>query len=1538
MLGIAFEAQLARDTGAWCSAWWVNETALVAAHKTADELIELFAEGQSSPLNALDPGKAHIVRGVLVETVAAPVYEPAGPGAYRLSDDSGNDAITINLARVSLLDPQTPVLAFGAVRHLSDEPAYDIGRLVTAAAESTPGQQPGALGALRRRVPVASVVAADLAESTGGLRATGLHVLRTGLTCPDTAGGEPLVAPGLVDIDGEVGVIPSPHSPRPVAESETFLVAGYRLDPTNRPALVLEPVAPDAAVDPTDNLRVDVGTEVTVTLGDRIACEKGDIAELRTQAGEARFYVSGAAGLSTDDQDFLHRLPAGTEMAAVVVPDSAHQSLTVSLRPALWRQLLATSPDGRWHVARILAMSDGEITVELGQADPSLGIGHRFTSSAENAKDIGEFVAGGTVGVRLAPLALPFPTTSSHDTAAELAARHDDVFELRGDDLLVRMPPSRSLIQSLESLDSSDGWRHQLWQWYDECHVLVIAEIASAFATTADEPAGKPTPSAPTPPEAVTQTEAAETASADATAGTEMAARVPTDALHRLVTDGVPEPDLVGSVPNASVAITGDVVTITAERAPDARVILAAVRRRILPARGRIAVTQASAPTAEHIAAIGEQMDGEVRFEEDLLSAHVAAPSITELKTLLTRIEGEVPDAKGEVIAFADLEVIENGMSRQPSSAEPNPDPVAPELSGPERPTAGDIAPPHDDGHPDPSADPAAHATDGAATSAAWIDAPETNGSHNLGTADGSYPAELGAAETALPVADLDEAAAHFADDHADLAEDQVELTNGHRHHDAGEHDEPDEIAAPENTANHSWHDTWPDPVDDHTEVVEDRTEHTEAELTPTDEPDEVAAPEDTADHSWHDTWPDPVDDHTQHVDDHAELTEDHAENTETQLTTTDEPDDVAAPEDTADHSWHGTRPDPVDDHTELVEDHAASSDVSQGSEPVHDFVEPVDNAVSARQENALSWAPDALHENDTQAEDGVEQARGDGMLDDDETAMRWRREVHGNAVASPSASVDDEQPNASAGFAVEDDREAIDGADPVMRASEPASDEQAAAEGVPHDSSSDRWAGSLGHVGHQIATEAGELPGPAAGTEDATDADDAATSDEIAATAEPVPPPWAPMRRPEWQPDPAEVPAVATPPAAAWDAGWLEQDLDDDDYDDPFVDEPQVPQVRTAERLRQAVKSIRESATPNDAAPAVEQPDSIAPEPTIEPQPVAAWRDTDYDRHGNRGIESPSVWEEQESPAPRAPLLDVEAESDDDEGNADVGATPTPWSLEGEAALRGRKRTSALMMLGGVLMEVAAVAVFAIFLGAARPSAAPAAPPSQAVTTTAATVVDAQAGPSPFAGLVVPEPAPVASCWHVVMGTWGNESAAAGGATRLGAAGLVAASMLTDDIPDWGDGRFAAVVTVETEAQANDAIARAGEIGFSGVAVESTVESCADLAVVPATGSLGFIDVPLDAEYHDAVVWATARDLLAACDEPVGHRFCPDEPVSGDDFSRIAGMMDVELADDAASLAAVIGLPSPVFASQQPTRAELVAWLWEADQSFDGP
>ncbi len=223
-------------------------------------------------------------------------------------------------------------------------------------------------------------------------------------------------------------------------------------------------------------------------------------------------------------------------------------------------------------------------------------------------------------------------------------------------------------------------------------------------------------------------------------------------------------------------------------------------------------------------------------------------------------------------------------------------------------------------------------------------------------------------------------------------------------------------------------------------------------------------------------------------------------------------------------------------------------------------------------------------------------------------------------------------------------------------------------------------------------------------------------------------------------------------------------------------------------------------------------------------------------------------------------------------------GEPPRPRSTHGNSGATARS----VVKLLALLLAVAAVAAAVWY--AANDYFADEVPVPTDATGTSAAVVEAPAAPaatSLFSPLSDASAVAPSACWLAVMATWDTPEQAAEGVAQLRDIGLPATEMDSNLVPDWAADRTVGVVPVETASQAAEAVGRAGPAGFRGVAVESTVDGCAGLDVVPGGASLGFVDVPVGDADYSAILWVANTGLLTGCNPPIGDLFCPDAAVT---------------------------------------------------------
>lgn len=409
--------QTVPDPSDWCAQWWINERALqegwTGAMKTVRALSAAMKGEADRP--AL-PELADRARAILTRAMVGIRYERIDGADFKAIDTTSAEPQVAQLGRETLVDPGDLVLAFGRFRvpAKDDRPSrvfvshvvrfcdwavtdakagsgFDL--IMRCAEHALHGQSRDGLEAVRREIPVGTVVSFELGPVEGGVYAlNSVQVVAPPQRCPVAIGAdeldddrsgfdrdwdpigkltaevpeeelqEQIVNPReLENNDGEsrhaVGVESTNASPEVSSDASPMLggvkaswtsvplpmsgqgrVAGYEVARDGRVVLAIEPFASDNR-DAYGNADVGLGEEVSV-----IACgvvrhnEREYVQFARSDAGGYFFIDALDAALGNYDRSFSNRVAPGSRFAAVVVPDEK-DTLTITVLPGLHRSL-----------------------------------------------------------------------------------------------------------------------------------------------------------------------------------------------------------------------------------------------------------------------------------------------------------------------------------------------------------------------------------------------------------------------------------------------------------------------------------------------------------------------------------------------------------------------------------------------------------------------------------------------------------------------------------------------------------------------------------------------------------------------------------------------------------------------------------------------------------------------------------------------------------------------------------------------------------------------------------------------------------------------------------------------------------------------------------------------------------------------------------------------------------------------------------------------------------------------------------------------
>ena len=678
VLRIFSDAESAEDLSAWCATWWVDEEALAAVTAEAAELMT-FVETEVDADRLLDPMLAEGVRRILATSTQHIRYEPADAALYGADPGETGIVVGFRIAPTSVVDPGHALMAFGvAVRPSGNL----IDRVV--AFPGAPDRTVNHLTRVRSELPVGTIVEVGFADPDGGAHRIDAITVNDGpftRTGERIALGAPKTSRQLVR-SGELVAVATPVL---VAAGGPALVTGYSaLD--GRIALTLAPGAADGVVPAT----LTSGDRVSGRLGDVVSTPTAELREIVTGL-EQVFYVPGPAGIASNDDNFSLRLTAGTPVEAVVVPEDSAGGVRLSLRP--WARARLSEASGgatEWFPASVDKTPDDEenVRVSLLGEDSETGLRFEFTADATLVEDLGEAAATDRLEARLRT---PTPRDwMLPPEAASICPTHPDVFVEGEDGFALAGPMTLEVVSDLLDLDDSDEWMILVWRWYDESYLLTPVDLRPAGGDSAEDEIE------PAPP-ATIESEEQYT----------LAAKLPPGAVERVAAGRVPPWTESGT----TVLVEDDTITLVAPSGPVARQLIEDIRRRMLPAKGKIALTGDDEDAAARIGEAAAAANAIVTSEGDALL--VEAETVTSLRELFAAMTTEVPEAACTVTGFTDLQMVEAIAGAEALAATltamSDTSPGAPEasdveLAEPVAPATIDLTTPHGRiGGPDPT-------------------------------------------------------------------------------------------------------------------------------------------------------------------------------------------------------------------------------------------------------------------------------------------------------------------------------------------------------------------------------------------------------------------------------------------------------------------------------------------------------------------------------------------------------------------------------------------------------------------------------------------------------------------------------------------------------------------------------------------------------------------------------------------------------------------------------------------------------------------
>lgn len=720
LLRLFSEWQRSPDPDGWCATWWIDPDVLAQIESdVAAVFAGLATSGPLGMRHPVDPARAPQVRSALAQAFTTSELIQVGPGRYRSARDL--TAEPFYLSPATLVTPGDTIIAMrrdpqsGGVEHI-------------IAPGTSPIPPRDVLAPVRSVWPVGSIVDIEtLGNVPAGRLILNIFDIKKGFPRPHGATPSPAYPAG--DLPELIAAPTYASAPIDGSSEVRARITGYRIVDDRTAVLVVDPQAPGAPLDPSDQPDLGTWDDIEVVVRGLTAEHHGPMLEVSRTDGLGSFFIAPAAGLDANDHGFGGRLTEGAILPARVVPEPpAGTRLTVSLLPVAIRHLEATITDERLPVPGVVVDRDvtrGEVTVELAHRDTTTGMSHRFTFPVSRLGPGFDPAPGVEVDVVLRPDRSP--QRRRMRVNAELhrfTERNRDTFVVEhGWFGLGPSPPQIPAILALLALSDSSVWeREVVWMYEDNLHLEVAMAgprgSALMVRAAAESPGfllhapGRTTGSDPV--EAERSLPAAELP--------HMVAWLPAGAPQRVVgPEGAALAELRAGPGIVSVALAGDIVTVVGESGRAVRSAMSEIQRLILPAKGKLIV-----PPGQGKRLIGidgttlraiEGRTGCVATppgdEDELWS--IEGPSSQAVKEFIRLASEQVAGVIGRVTDVEDLEVLEDttipgGKRRQPPRGAPQPPRGAPQ------PSAG--APEHAPGPPSDATAASERASNGDVTPA----------------------------------------------------------------------------------------------------------------------------------------------------------------------------------------------------------------------------------------------------------------------------------------------------------------------------------------------------------------------------------------------------------------------------------------------------------------------------------------------------------------------------------------------------------------------------------------------------------------------------------------------------------------------------------------------------------------------------------------------------------------------------------------------------------------------------------------------------
>lgn len=691
ILRVFSEWQSSADPDGWCSTWWINPGVLAKVESDVAAVFESLAS--SGPLGLrrpVDVSRAPAVRGALADAFENSFFVKAGQNAYRpIGEEPGSAAPPLTPSHAVLVDPVDQIIALGR-----DDDTGVLEHIISVDANGESAVD--ALATVRDQWPVGSIVEIEtLGSVPSGRMVTDILTLHRGFAYPDGADAAP---PAEAVHMPELLAAPA-YSSNPIDATARLRVRvlGYRVGEEGQAVLVVDPLAADAPIDPSEHPDLATWDDIELTVRGITDDHLEELVELARSDGYGSFFVPLAAGLSANDQSFGTRLVEGAKLTARTLPEPpAGKTPTVSLLPDVVRNLEAVpGVDNSRPVRGTVVKNDGtfgSITVELAHGDEASGLTHRFTVERGRLMEGFNPVVGDEVDVVLRPdRSADRRRLQADREVADFAAKHPETFVVSNGWLeFAPGPPNIASVLALLGLDDSPEWeREVVWLYEDNLHLEAaligpagdaqLAEIAATAPGFLVRPPRYKAGIAPVEPavadgeeDAAPATAVAEEVDAAPEPSTievpdevyKVVARLPEGAADRVIgQNGETLRELRAGREILVVALADEFVSVVGVSGRAVRSAIAEIQRLILPTKGRLVLPPGGAKRligidGTTLRAMQVRTGCEVADSDDTEMWIVEGPNHAAVKEFLRLASDQVQGVIGRVTGNEDLELV----------------------------------------------------------------------------------------------------------------------------------------------------------------------------------------------------------------------------------------------------------------------------------------------------------------------------------------------------------------------------------------------------------------------------------------------------------------------------------------------------------------------------------------------------------------------------------------------------------------------------------------------------------------------------------------------------------------------------------------------------------------------------------------------------------------------------------------------------------------------------------------------------------------